>query len=383
MTTYTWSFETGLEDWSLRDESAPDNGSFSAITWDSADEAIEQEAFIPAIAGSLSRGWILSPVLTIPVDDGDTIEMDVSALSPGGSPATTRRVRAVFTDTTQQDTTAVGSGATTVTLTLSSGAKTLDHIELVAVEIGNGGVPVSFDIFCDLLEVRLTVAATPSADGLRTLGMDVDLADGNGIWITYQDVSSEILKLRKYSSSLSILGTANFGSATEAQVDARTYYISPYNPPFFDNTALGEIVYIYGRWNDGTTRHLTVTTNAGTSYTDIGDSATWGSGWVGGFFADDANTLYAFVNGGSRALYRSIDGGSNWSNLGSLPFDVDPGGVSKHPDGRILISNRDSDSATAAYAEGPNYSSWIDATGSPSFPSASPGNGSNAIIWIT
>jgi hypothetical protein len=128
--------------------------------------------------------------------------------------------------------------------------------------------------------------------------------------------------------------------------------------------------------------HLKKSTDGGSNFTDIGDSATWGTGTVSAFIADDASTLFAFVDGGSRALYRSVDAGANWTNLSTLPFDVEAGGVSKHPDGRILISNRDAGAQTAAYAEAPDYSSWIDATGNPSFPATTPGNGSNAIIWI-
>lgn len=229
-----------------------------------------------------------------------------------------------------------------------------------------------------------------SAAGERPLETDVDLEDGSRIWVTKWTESEfpgdTALYLQKYDTSLVVQDAIQIMlTVTMAEVDARTYYISPYCPPFFETSGFGSIVYVYGRWDDGTVKHLSKSTDEGSSFTDIGDSGTWGTGWVGAFFADDTNTLYAFVNGGSRALYRSLDGGSSWTNLSSLPFDVDPGGVSKHPDGRILISNRDAGgSQSAAYAIGPDYSSWVDATGSPAFPSvpASSG-GSNAIIWIT
>jgi hypothetical protein len=217
--------------------------------------------------------------------------------------------------------------------------------------------------------------------GLRPLEMDVDLESGSRVWVTSWEDGS--LFLKRLPSTLTTGVSFSFGAATENEVAIRTFYLSPYVPGFFGTASLNDIIYVYGRWNDGAVTHLEKSTDGGSNFTDIGDSATWTTGWVGGFFADDANTLYAFVNGGSRALYRSIDAGSNWTNLSSLPFDVDPGGVSKHPDGRILISNRDAGAQTAAYAEGPDYSSWIDATGSPSFPASTPGNGSNAVIWIT
>lgn len=217
--------------------------------------------------------------------------------------------------------------------------------------------------------------------GLRPLEMDVDLETGSRVWVTSWEDGS--LFLKRLPSTLVTSTSFSFGAATENEVDIRTFYLSPYAPGFFGTANLNDIIYVFGRWDDGAVTHIEKSTDGGATFTDIGDSATWGAGWVGGFFADDANILYAFVNGGSRALYRSIDAGATWTNLSALPFDVDPGGVSKHPDGRILISNRDAGAQTAAYAESPDYSSWIDATGSPSFPASTPGNGSNAIIWVT
>lgn len=216
---------------------------------------------------------------------------------------------------------------------------------------------------------------------IRPLGLDVGLETGGTVWVTTWE--DDVLFLKRLTANLALVGTFNFGAATEAEVDARTFYLSPFAPPFFGTVSLDDIVYVYGRWDDGAVTHLEKTIDGGATFTDIGDSGTWGADWVGAFFADDADTLYAFVNGGSPALYRSVNSGAAWTNLSSLPFDVDPGGVSKHPDGRILISNRDAGAQTAAYAEAPDYSSWIDATGSPSFPAATPGAGSSAIIWIT
>jgi hypothetical protein len=217
---------------------------------------------------------------------------------------------------------------------------------------------------------------------IQTLTEDIDLENGSTLYITAWNGTGLVLQNRQSGSFSTVTKFSPFGVASLAQVIARTFWIGAYCPPFFGTSGLNEIVYVHGRWDDGSgVAHIAKSTDGGASFTDIGDSATWTTGWVGGFFADDANTLYAFVNGGSRALYRSIDAGSNWTNLSSLPFDIEPGGASKHPDGRILIINRSTGAQMAAYAEGPDYSSWVDATGSPSFPTA--GGGSNAVIWIT
>lgn len=214
----------------------------------------------------------------------------------------------------------------------------------------------------------------------RPLGLDVDLDDGSKIWQTAWETDSFLLV--EYNSALVFQSMKIFApdNVTEAQVDARTFYISPYTPPFFGTASLNDIIYVYGRWDDGTVRHVSKSTDGGATFTDIGDSATWGADWVGAFFADDANTLYAFVNGGSPALYRSLNAGTNWTNLSVLPFDVDPHSVSKHPDGRILIANRINGAQMAAYADSA-YAAWTNATGSPSFPTA--GGGARSMIWVT
>jgi len=212
----------------------------------------------------------------------------------------------------------------------------------------------------------------------RPLGLDVDVFSGKRIWVTTWENGT--LFLQRIPSTLASQVSSNFGAATEAQVDARTFFISPFAPPFFGTAGLIDIVYVFGRWNDGSVKHLSKSIDGGSTFTHIGD-ATWGTGWVGGFFATDANNLFAFVNGGSRALWRSTNAGVSWVNLSTLPFDVDPGAVSLGGDGRLLISNRIAASQMAAYALSPDFSSWLDATGSPAFPQS--GGGSNSAIWIT
>lgn len=213
----------------------------------------------------------------------------------------------------------------------------------------------------------------------RPLGMDIDDEDGSR---TYQTSwSSGELLLEQYTTSgLTLVAGASFGTVALANVNNRSEFIFPYVAPLFGTANFGDRVFAAGRWTSGGTSHLALSTDGGATFgSNLGDG-TWGAGWVGAFFADDANTFFAFVNGASAALWRSLDAGSSWTNLSSLPFNVDPGGVSKHPDGRILIINRDTGAAMVAYAEPPDYGVWFDATGSPNFPTA--GGGSNAVVWI-
>ncbi|KKL73343.1 hypothetical protein LCGC14_2075850, partial [marine sediment metagenome] len=187
-----------------------------------------------------------------------------------------------------------------------------------------------------------------SSSLLRPLGLDVDLESGSRAWVTAWD--SGTLSLKRLPATLASSTAFSFGAATEAQIDARTFFLSPYTPAFFGTANLNDIIYVYGRWNDGAVTHIEKSTDGGATFVDIGDSATWGADWVGGFFADDASTLFAIINGASPALYRSLNGGTSWSNLSVTPFDVDPQAVSKHADGRILIANRVAAAQMVAFA---------------------------------
>lgn len=365
MATTTWSFVSSVQGWTFLDVSS--GSSSSSMAHSASAESLRCTMTI--VSGETAID-IFSPELNIPVLIGDTIEADYTWSDiPSGNGVV---VRANYTDATFDaiGNTRVAAGTDTLTVTVN---KTLETIQLGFAR-GAGASYVA-----DYLEVRLITASAPTT-GIRPLGLDVDVESGANIWTTYLDISALLLKLRKYNSALESTGTFDFGAATEAQVDARTFYLSPYAPAFFGTAGLDDIIYVYGRWDDGAVTHIEKSTDGGASFTDIGDSATWGADWVGGFFADDASTLYAFVNGASPQLYRSLNGGTSWTSLSVMPFEVDPEAVSKHSDGRILIANRASGAQMVAFADSA-YSSWTNATGSPSFPTA--GGGARSIVWVT
>jgi hypothetical protein len=385
MAVTTWSFESDFEGWTFFDNSSSAFPGKNACptcsdTRSHVSGAIQHTMVVSSLANVCGWGQHSSPTLNATIANGDTIEVDVSATSDSNNE--NRIITAFYTDTTSEETNISLSAANTTTLTLTQN-KTLDFILFETVRCTSGTASGSTHS-SDILEVRLTTATEFVGTGERPLELDVDLAGGDKIWATKWKNAG--LFLTEHSSDLVLQNTFSIATGTTTSVidiTNRTFYISPYAPGFFGTANLDDIIYIFGRWDDGGVEHLAKSTDGGSTFSDIGDSATWLTGWVGAFFATDANILFAFVNGASRALYRSIDGGTTWTNLSTLPFDVDPGGMSGHPDGRILISNRDAGAQTAAYAEAPDYSSWIDATGSPSFPTTTPGAGSNAIIWIT
>jgi hypothetical protein len=254
---------------------------------------------------------------------------------------------------------------------------------------GNVNAAMSSVAFTNSLAININRSSTNGTlltlealfTGQRALVQAVDQESGSIIYLTSWEDGTLFLYNRALSD-LSETSKANFGAAAASALVSRSNYISPYTPLFPDIASFGDYVYAFGRWDDGSVKHLALSTSAGGTGTfgsNLGD-ASWGSDWVGAFFADDPTTLYAFVNGSSRALWRSEDSGSTWSSLSSLPFDVDPGGAVKHPDGRILIINRESGSQMAAIAQSPNYSSWIDATGAPAFPQS--GGGARSVKWV-
>lgn len=229
------------------------------------------------------------------------------------------------------------------------------------------------------LDVKVTKIIVTQETTLIPLAIDVELEIGIQAYITLWQSGNLVLQVWDVTTTAPTF-TRSFiiGAATLAQVEAKTFFAVPYCPPFFGTGSLDDIVYIFGIFPGNL--HIKKSTDAGATFgADIGDG-TWGAAEVGGFFAIDSNTLYAFINGGSRALWRSLNGGSSWTNLSSLPFDVDYGSVSLHSDGRILIANRAAGAQMAAYADSA-YAAWTNATGSPSFPTA--GGGARSIIWIT
>ncbi len=264
------------------------------------------------------------------------------------------------------------------TLTWSSLPQGAGSYQLFLVGVGvSAGNPDGSRINIDAARISGTlVNPLPEID---PIGEVADNQDGSILWNTIWNSDDGLVLQKRDTSDLSLTASFALGTSTSAELDEKTFIAQPFTPALFDN----DILFVYGRMNApqglANPEHVIRTLDGGSSWTSVGDSATWGSGTVTAFFSSDTTTLFSFVNGVGRALFRTTDSGTNWANLSTLPFDVDPGAVSVHPDGRILISNASTGAQMVAYALGPDYSSWIDATDG--FPVA--GGGSKSIIWIT
>ncbi len=374
MATVTWTFTSSYSGWGFAEEII---SGISTASRTHVSGAIRVRLTIGGGGGEV-RGLNFSPGVSASITAGDTIEIDISATSDAVNMSTI--LKAVYTDATSDEiTSANNNNARTIILALTGG-KTLDTIEVRFRNLFGAAL----DHTRDLLEVRLITVTPVTGAGQKPLGIDVDLEGGDKIYVTLWDgdLGGDLI-LKEFDSAIALQNTYTIANdtATIIDIDNRTFFLSTYTPAFFGTASLDDIVYIYGRWDDGAVKHLAKSIDGGASFSEIGDSPTWGADWVGGFFADDANTLYAFVNGVSPALYRSINAGTSWTNLSTLPFDVDAHGVSKHADGRILIANRINAAQMAAFANSPNYASWTNATGSPAFSTV--GSGARSIIWVT
>lgn len=365
---YTWSFEESGEGWTFTDENSTGTASADG-SWNSTNEAW---TLTMTPVGGTAWGTIYLENLAIDVEIGDTVQFDFSVPSPQAN--TSLLLKVIYDDESSYQATGDTNNAGTRTLTITVNG-TIARIECWSGRQVGGGIYSQ-----DIQEVRVDCGTSNPQPDTQGIGIDIDNQDGSIAWVTNWD-SNDQLNVLQYSTATLLQTTSGIklGAATKAQLNARTYIAWPFVVGL-DNTVL----FVFGRMNApqglANPEHLILTQDGGSTWSSVGDSATWGADYVGAFHADDTTTLYAFVNGSSRALYRSTDGGANWTSLSSLPFDVEPGGVSKHPDGRFLISNRDATPAMAAYSVAPDYSSWVDATGSPSFPTT--GSGSKAIIWI-
>lgn len=143
-----WSFVASGEGWSFRDDST---GGYSASgVWNSAAEAWRITIIGPGSGtGPSAFGTVLITGLSIAVPAGGSIQFDHSA--PGDSIMTGRRIKAVFSDVSEQEYTAPPSSAAGTAVMTFAADKTLAEIEISTVR--NWTIP--FNTTRDVEEVRV------------------------------------------------------------------------------------------------------------------------------------------------------------------------------------------------------------------------------------
>lgn len=124
--------------------------------------------------------------------------------------------------------------------------------------------------------------------GLRPLYMSPDGGTGTIVWVTIWKAGT--LYLQKWNVSAMTFTETSLGSATEAQMEDRTYTAAPFAP-------LGDAdqVYVYGRMDApaGLTgdQHVIKSANSGSSFSSIENG--WSDDRCAAFWADDSDNLYA------------------------------------------------------------------------------------------
>lgn len=219
------------------------------------------------------------------------------------------------------------------------------------------------------------------------LAEDIDTEDGTRLYMTVWNDSVLTLQ-RRTASTLVLESQTSLGTAAEADVAAKTYFVVPRTPHLPGVANFGDIVYVFGRWDEsGTIRHIMRSVDGGVTLTDIGD-ASWTTERVGALSVSDGGaTIYAFLNSASPALWLSTDSGASWAQVNTLPFSVEWEAVNRHGGAaaEFIIGNNVAEAEMGAFLETPYTDTWIGATGPAGqrLPVAADG-GSNiaSIVWI-
>jgi len=215
---------------------------------------------------------------------------------------------------------------------------------------------------------------------VRPLGIEVDSEDSSRVYVTawVDDGSGGELWLLVYDSSLSLTRTYNFGTATEAEVDAKTYYVKPFSPHLPGVANFGDYIFVYGRMS-GSITHIAKSTDAGVSFSDVGNAA-WSS--------ERVTVLEASQYGAPDRVWCALTGpdgwweavGAAWEKKSDL--DGEMVSFSRAPEG--LGDNHPIVAAISGqgiyYAEdtpGQGYAAWQKLTNQPPLP------GDDAtVVWL-
>lgn len=226
-------------------------------------------------------------------------------------------------------------------------------------------------------------------DPIRPMAMSLDKQDGSRLYVT-EWLNGEFFCERR--STAFLFGRdaeVSFSLATEAELDARTFFIAPHSPQFPGFPDYGNQVYVYGRWDaTGTAMHVAHSTDGAATFNNIGDPA-WTTERVGAFLAVTPARLLAVLNDGAGAstLYESTTSGTAWTSLRAIPFEVEFEAMSRHGGlgNRLVLGNKDAASIQAAWTEDPYTGDLFDATGGGGsrLPTAADGGGGLfSIKWI-
>lgn len=194
---------------------------------------------------------------------------------------------------------------------------------------------------------------------LKALGMSVGKG-GLYLYVTFLDVGTSELALRVYElPALTLIDDLSLGSATLAEVDAKTYVAYPLSTWEGD-----DIVYVYGRMNApqalANPSHIIKSVDAALTFSAV--ETGWGSNYAGALLADFDSTIFAIRNTGSGAkLYTGTSSLSLKSSL-SFPAGVNPRAFVYHWLSGTLYCAADSGQSTMVILSQPPYLNFVDIT---------------------
>lgn len=218
-------------------------------------------------------------------------------------------------------------------------------------------------------------------DEVYVIGADTS-QDGQYLHVTTWE--GEALRHRIYElseDSFRLLGVVSLGGATLAQVQARTYWAKPFCPNGYTGSVVDK-VYIYGRMNHSTLGivQLIESDNRGETTADLSDG-TWTTEWIGAMEIDPLypDTIYVCLNSGAPRMWISDDGGTTWSNVSALGFQVETMDLNPDFEFEIIIGNRAAAANPIKYSMDDGLSWFTVSAGLP----AAPAGGIGGIYLIS
>jgi hypothetical protein len=204
---------------------------------------------------------------------------------------------------------------------------------------------------------RFATVSIGAGGEFDALGAVIGRGSGAKAWVTGSDDSS----LQLLEVALPGFGTLAYdlGSATIAQVDARTYYAIP-------GASFGsdDILYVAGRMNApqglSNPSHIIYSATGGLAWSET--EASWGADHCGAIYEAPDLTLFAVLNRTNQCkLYVGSAVGVSLRSTSSLNDGVDFHGLTVSADAVALLAGKSADSILVVGSMAPYYV-WTDLT---------------------
>lgn len=213
---------------------------------------------------------------------------------------------------------------------------------------------ISFRDACDTN--KLVIRGIGGEVQLRGLGISSSFYNGDRLYVTAWNPSSQLELLNYELPSLSQLFVAQLGGATEANVDDRLFWAYPYTVSGDDDSLV-----VIGRMADPGglgLSHIIGSINGGVDFDQMEDS--WGTDHAGAII-EIGTTLYVIRNSaGVPTLYQLIYGGTPdfVSNLSPLTGFINPRAFCQDNFGDLCAGAADPQSPIIMSAEQPDFTLW-------------------------